>query len=166
MKTIEDLKRVIAATQIEGHFEVGKQFHSETYINLKFYFSDSKVLKLLSKAVIERLNTDINPKKAPTTFIGFRSYVGNLLSLICEHTPINNYYIIESENEKLIWQINPEKEKIQGNIIVLLPVSCTSSYIFKIKDFLNTNFPDKTFDKFINVFMIFDENYKNIEWKN
>ncbi|MGC4039674.1 MAG: hypothetical protein QM710_02460 [Flavobacterium sp.] len=170
MESIKSLKKKISETQDsnKGHFEVGRQFHSENYVNLKIYFHDIQSAKVLAKNFVERIKKDINPSNHPTTFVGFRSYCGNVLSLACNELENCNYYIVEREDDKIVWQLKPhENDQIKENIIIILPVSCTSSYALKIKEFLKTQdgFENRTIEKIINVFMIFHKNFdKQIDY--
>lgn len=116
-----------------GHFEIGRSLHCETYYFIKKFFQSRKNCQDIATILQTTLQQKF--KKYPsTTLIGFGNYCGFPLSLVCEHDNHYNYAILENDGDSFAFQSTPH---LASDIIIILPVACTCSIYFKLKRYID-----------------------------
>lgn len=151
----------------KAHFENGRNLHGEQYYFAKRYFQNTDNCNEIAEILCSKLE-DLNFPES-TTLIGFRNYSGLLLNKVITLIGKYNYEIIEQSKDSFIWQHQPN---LKDNLVIILPMSCTSETYIKLRKFLidfceNTaQYKDTKVNKnFINVFLILEESLKNSESK-
>lgn len=163
------------------HFENGHYLHSSQYFFAKKYFQSSNNCDKMVILLVQKIK-ELDLKD--TTLIGFRSYIGMLLSkaqsLLSECEFAIDYAIVEQKKEtEFTWQFIPDFSKIKKNLVIVLPITCTCSTYIRLRKYIELQVvklkkkfskSDSTFDtnwrvddRFINIFLIQEETILSLE---
>lgn len=142
---------------IDGHFEIGRRLHCETYYFAKRFFQNSDNSADLAHLLIEKLKNEFDSSDG-ITLVGFGNYSALFLNYACNMLQDVNYAIIEKQGDHFTFQTTPE---FNDRIVIVLPITCTCTSYFKIRKFLEQILSrrGKIIEmNFISVFLIIDQN--------
>lgn len=142
----------------DGHFEIGRKLHCETYYFVKKFFQRKENCDKMADLLLEKLNIKFD-KYPKTTLVGFGNYCGLLLSLLCEKENRFNYAILENDGSSFAFQAEPD---LANDIIIILPITCTCSTYFRIKKYIEKYIKDRKSErvivnKCVSIFLIIEE---------
>lgn len=140
------------------HFENGRHLHTETYYYVKRFFQNSKNCETLLDVFQNRLNS-ITLLEPNITFIGFRHYTELFLNMAVSKLNAANedkkysYGIVELQKSgDFDWVVEPKS--VNTTFVIVLPITCTFSTYWKIKEFVSKSRSAPVSDKLITLFSI------------
>jgi len=152
----------------EPHYEIGKSIHADRFYYAKKYFQSTDNSNTVALSLSQRILSQFKHLENHT-FVGYGNFSALFLSKLVEKIKLDrpeikhlNYALIEKDKDDFSFSYN---QGLNGQIIVVMPITRTAERYFKLRDFISKNYPDKEVSStFFIVFLILEESvYKSLK---
>ncbi len=151
-----------------SHFQMGKYYHSDSFVMLKQFFENSNNSIHIGKALADLFNSKFNPQKKEVLFVGYKNFLSLTLQTLCRELNIKcSYNTVELHDGNFNWSNTMYNSDNNLLVVIVLPISSSPDTYIKLKNFLLKQFDSKSvgvFDRkneiskhFISIIQVLDE---------
>lgn len=158
---MERIREQIQRDILDVHLSSKTYLHRDRYFNVRSIYSSNIHCETIKDKILESITNE--GLHEDVTIVGFRKYIGPIISKISSEIRNSNYLVLEKENDIFFWL---KKPTFKETTIIILPISTTFSSYFDVRKFI-VNYlvnecltPTRLHEKFYSIFTILDQNIK------